>query len=204
MDYFKHYNKLIERSKRRLTNGLVYYEQHHITPRCLGGDDSADNLVYLTPEEHYLAHQLLVKMYPGNGKLAYAANMMCTNRPSNKLYGWLRRRITDNMRLNNPNAGGKSRREYNKKHGSPNKGYRHSEETKRILSEKRRGDKNPNADGKARLTITRLVHETTGEELIYTSLKEAEKTHNANHASVYNNRKAGRPYRGYYWYVGDE
>lgn len=204
MDYFKHYNKLIERSKCRLTNGSVYYELHHIIPRCLGGDDSPDNLVYLTPEEHYVAHQLLVKMYPNNGKLAFAANMMCTNRPSNKLYGWLRRRVSDNMKSNNPNAGGHSRREYNKRNGSPNIGYRHSEETKKILSEQRKGSKNPNADGKARLTITTLVHEDTGEVIQYSSLKEAEAAHKANHASVHYNRKRGCSYRGYFWYVGDE
>jgi hypothetical protein len=63
---------------------------------------------------------------------------------------------------------------------------------------------NPNKDGKYKLTITRLVHSETNEVLVYNSLKEAEKAHDANHASVYNNRKAGKPYRGYYWYVGEE
>jgi hypothetical protein len=61
----------------------------------MGGNNSKDNLVYLTAEEHYVAHQLLVKIYPDNHKLIYAANMMCTNSPtgkrSNKLYGWLRK-----------------------------------------------------------------------------------------------------------------
>jgi hypothetical protein len=30
----------------------------------MDGSDLVSNLVYLTPEEHYVAHQLLVKMYP--------------------------------------------------------------------------------------------------------------------------------------------
>lgn len=108
MDYLKHYNKLIERAKTRITE--EYTESHHIIPRCMGGTDNKHNLVNLYPEEHYLAHQLLVKIYPNNKNLIFAASMMCVNRPSNKLYGWLRRRMSNNMKQNNPNAGGKSNR----------------------------------------------------------------------------------------------
>lgn len=72
-----------------------YTESHHIIPKCLGGTDDHENLVRLTPEEHYLAHQLLVKMHPGHLGLAYAAMRMThnngRNKRSNKLYGWLRR-----------------------------------------------------------------------------------------------------------------
>ena len=70
MDYTKHYNLLIERAKNRLLE--CYTERHHIVPRCMGGSDDLDNLVDLTPEEHYVAHQLLVKMHPGEHKLVYA------------------------------------------------------------------------------------------------------------------------------------
>lgn len=201
MDYFKHYTKLIDRARHRIVDG--YVESHHVIPRCMGGTDDKNNLVNLTPEEHYLAHQLLVKMYPGHYGLVSAALYMCT-RTNNKVYGWLKRKRAEEMSINNPNKGGISRREYNKKHGSPNKGYKHTEETKRILREQRLGDKNPNKDGSARLTTTKLVDAINGEVLVYGSLKEAEIIHCANHASVYNNRKAGKPYRGYYWYVGDE
>jgi len=62
----------------------------------MGGDDKSINLVRLTPEEHYIAHQLLVKMYPGNLKLIFAAHRMTSGpnekRNNNKLYGWLRRK----------------------------------------------------------------------------------------------------------------
>lgn len=202
MDYLKHYNLLMERSRDR--NLDEYTESHHIIPKCMGGTDEQDNLVNLTPEEHYLAHQLLVKIYPENLRLSHAANMMCVNRTTNKLYGWLRRRLSESMRINNPNKGGYSRRDYNSKNGSPNKGYKHTDDTKRVLSDLKRGNKNPNKDGKARLTKTKLIHVETGVELMYNSLKEAEQLHNANHASVYNSRKLGKPYKGYYWYVGKE
>ena len=91
MNYQKIYNTLMLKGQHREPAG--YVENHHIVPRCLGGTDELTNLVKLTPEEHYLAHQLLVKIYPENPKLVYAAAMMCPNRPSNKLYGWLKRRL---------------------------------------------------------------------------------------------------------------
>lgn len=65
----------------------------------MGGSDDADNLVALTPEEHYLAHLLLVKMYPDNRSLVYAANKMTVGsryaKRSNKRYGWLKRRYSE-------------------------------------------------------------------------------------------------------------
>lgn len=80
------------------------FDSHHILPRCLGGTDCVTNLVKITPEEHYVAHQLLVKMYPGNGKLIWAAlamtgtgNGMGNGRKGNKLYGWLRRAFVENQ-----------------------------------------------------------------------------------------------------------
>lgn len=90
MNYEQHYRRLIERAQSRVYEG--YTETHHIRPKCMGGTDSKANLVELTPEEHYVAHQLLVKIYPNNSKLIKAAQMMVPNRPSNKLYGWVRRR----------------------------------------------------------------------------------------------------------------
>jgi len=93
MNYQKIYNSLIERGKNRKIE--FYTERHHIIPRCMGGLDNIDNLVDLTPEEHYLAHQLLVKIYPKNYALVKAAQMMIPNRPSNKMYGWLRRKFCD-------------------------------------------------------------------------------------------------------------
>lgn len=94
MNYKLIYNSLIERAKTRSLDG--YKESHHIVPKCLGGSDDKDNLVDLTPEEHYLAHLLLVQIYPNDHKLSYAAIKMTmstkhTSRPNNKRYGWLKR-----------------------------------------------------------------------------------------------------------------
>jgi hypothetical protein len=97
MNYKNHYDRLIERARTRQINGYVEY--HHIIPRCMGGSDAKNNLVPLTPEEHYVAHQLLVKMYPKNHSLAKAAAMMIPSRPSNKLYGWVRKRLSVAMSI---------------------------------------------------------------------------------------------------------
>lgn len=101
MDYQRHYDLLIGRSKHRVL--AAYTERHHIIPRCLGGGDSAANIVCLLPEEHYLAHLLLVKMHPNNHKLVRAAMMMSGKgsrflHRSNKFYGWLRRKHSEWMK----------------------------------------------------------------------------------------------------------
>jgi len=101
MDYIKHYNLLIERAKtRQLTE---YSEKHHIIPRCMNGTNDSSNIVNLTPEEHFVAHQLLIKIYPTEINLIYAATMMgvkSTNQErNNKVYGWLRRKHSSTMKL---------------------------------------------------------------------------------------------------------
>lgn len=96
MNYRAIYNRLIDRARGRVLDG--YSEQHHVLPRCCGGGDEPENLVRLTPEEHYLAHQLLVKIHPDEPKLVYSVVYMTGNndkcqRPNNKLYGWIKRRL---------------------------------------------------------------------------------------------------------------
>jgi hypothetical protein len=39
-----------------------FTETHHIIPKCFGGNNKKDNLVKLTPREHYICHKLLLKM----------------------------------------------------------------------------------------------------------------------------------------------
>lgn len=94
MNYKRHYDLLITRGKNRMLDG--YVEKHHIIPRCMGGTDDVENLVQLTPEEHYLAHQLLIKMYPDVRGLARATQLMTIHhtksRTNNKLFGWIRRK----------------------------------------------------------------------------------------------------------------
>lgn len=96
MNYNKIYNNLIDKSKNRIVSNNIYFESHHIIPRCMGGKDNVENICLLTPEEHYLAHQLLIKIYPNNNKLIFAAICMTVHttehRINNKIYGWLKRK----------------------------------------------------------------------------------------------------------------
>jgi hypothetical protein len=41
-------------------------ERHHILPKCLGGKNAVDNIVVLTPREHFIAHLILTKCYTGD------------------------------------------------------------------------------------------------------------------------------------------
>jgi hypothetical protein len=96
MNYQEHYDRLIQRGKTRTLE--CYTEKHHIVPRCLGGSDDKENFARLTPEEHYLAHQLLVKMNPGHLGLARSAIFFKGSNPNNKVYGWLRKRVVEAQR----------------------------------------------------------------------------------------------------------
>ena len=96
MNYELLYNKIITRAKLRKTTN-EYTEVHHILPKCMGGDDSVQNLVELTGREHYIVHQLLTKIYPANSGLILAAMRMCSSseehcdgRSKNRLYSWKR------------------------------------------------------------------------------------------------------------------
>jgi len=137
MNYAKIYEQLITRARERVLDSFT--ETHHILPRCLGGTDDISNLVELTPEEHFVAHQLLVKIYPGESKLVFAVIQMTGGyKRNNKCFGWLRRKISE-ARKGKP---GFIRTEETRRKMRDNHvgmlGKEHSEETKAILREKRK------------------------------------------------------------------
>ena len=76
MNYKWHYDKLITRAQNRSILPNEYKEKHHIVPRCMGGSDDAENLVYLLAREHMIAHLLLMKMNPKNMDLVTAVLKM--------------------------------------------------------------------------------------------------------------------------------
>lgn len=140
MNYLAVYERLIQRAKRRSLTGVV--EIHHIMPKCLGGTNEEFNLVKLTPEEHYTAHQLLVKIYASNSKLLWAAiamtgtgNGIGNGRRGNKLYGWLKRRFIQGQigrfysEDTRQKIGSKSK-ERNQGKNHPMSGRKHSDEAR--------------------------------------------------------------------------
>lgn len=67
MDYLKIYNGLIEKRKREVLTeeNCDYFEIHHIKPRSIYPNlvNDKENLIALTPKEHYFAHHLLKEIY---------------------------------------------------------------------------------------------------------------------------------------------
>jgi hypothetical protein len=117
MNYQKIYDQLIDRGKSRVLENC-YFETHHIVPRCMGGNDEKENLIDLLPEEHFIVHLLLVKIYPDESKLIYAANMMSNfKKYTNKQYGWLKKKFIYFLSVNNS---GENCHWFGKDHSGPN------------------------------------------------------------------------------------
>jgi hypothetical protein len=92
------YEKLIAGAKSRSV-ALPYAEIHHIVPRSEGGTDAPDNLVALTPREHFLAHWMLYRIYKTSAA-ARAFNLMVhdQNKRRSKDYAAAKQLFIDSMR----------------------------------------------------------------------------------------------------------
>jgi len=66
MNYKNVYDSIIDKALERKLDVNTYYEKHHIIPKCLGGLDVNENLVYLTAREHYICHRLLIDIHKNN------------------------------------------------------------------------------------------------------------------------------------------
>lgn len=138
MDYKRLYFNIIDRSKSEHENRKqnkatgFYYEKHHIIPKCLGGNNSKDNIALLTAKEHFLCHILLTKIDPKNPSLWYSLWAMCNK--SNKYRNLnVSSRIYEECRLKYS--------ELQTGRSSPMKGKTHSEKTKEKISKNRKGIK---------------------------------------------------------------
>lgn len=157
MNYKNIYDDLILRAKAlnrvKLEKGsedCVYYESHHIIPKCLGGSNNKDNLVLLTAREHFVAHKLLLTIYPNNKSLIHSLWMMsnCNNinkyntrnyKVSSKEYASLKEEyskiVSERVKgVNNPMYGSSRTGKMN-----PNFGNVFSEETREKIRKKATG-----------------------------------------------------------------
>jgi hypothetical protein len=137
MNYKLQYELLVAKACDRKLSG--YSERHHVVPKCMGGSKAKENTVQLTPEEHYVAHQLLVKIYPKHNGILWSACAMTNNgsrtQRSNRLYGWLRRLFA--VRIAESNRGQKRSAETIKKLAAAHVGRvykKRTEETKKKMS----------------------------------------------------------------------
>lgn len=149
MNYQLIYNRLIQHAQQR-DNISVDNERHHIIPDCFfinrsrkgkagwleGDPNSEQNIVYLTPREHFVAHLLLAKIYGGN--MVYPAFRMSNYKKySSRQYEWLRKQVVDKL------TGREVSQDTRKKISLAAIGRQVSDEVKNRISEKVSGEKNP-------------------------------------------------------------
>ena len=153
------------KSENRIKYSGIYYESHHIIPKCLGGKGSYKqwethpNIVLLTAKEHFIAHKLLCEIYPDNDSLLYAYFMMCNVKGDNQernyrigskeyeriknLYSIIQSKSKKGK--NNPMYGKKRIKHSENMKGTNNPFYgkKHSEETIKKLSKINKGRPSP-------------------------------------------------------------
>jgi hypothetical protein len=129
-------------TRGRFECGEKYHERHHIIPKCMGGDNSLENLIDLYAREHFIAHQLLSQENPENQKLAYAWWRMCNiENKSKEIYGISPEEYEEARIKFSDISSQKMKGENNPNYGKPTwtKGRHLSEETRRKLSESHKG-----------------------------------------------------------------
>jgi hypothetical protein len=138
MDYKKHYDALIFKSKNRDWKILPYYERHHIIPKSEGGLDTDENIVRLTAREHFLAHWLLYRIDSSIKSRTFCFWRMCNGRGSTPKEHWIiiSSRCYEESRLAHSKAisialkGKKKSKEHAKKVGLAVRGQKRTEEQK--------------------------------------------------------------------------
>ena len=73
--YTKWYFSICDKAKNNVYDTV---ERHHIIPRSLGGDNASENIVSVSPREHFILHMLLVRMTNGKdlSNMRYALLLM--------------------------------------------------------------------------------------------------------------------------------
>lgn len=139
MNYERIYERIIQKAKleNRKRGEGIYYERHHIKPQSLFKDLKKDpnNMVLLTPKEHFICHMLLSEIYPGK-EMQYAIWRMCNDgkyKVSARYYDCVKKRISETTR--ELSKGRVPSKETRRKISEANKGKKRSEETKRKLRE---------------------------------------------------------------------
>jgi hypothetical protein len=154
MNWQRIYDNIIKKAQDREIDPELSYERHHIVPRSLGGSDEVDNLVALTPREHFLCHALLVKLTEGHDrhKMLYALNAMrMSNRYQNRitsrmydlfktaLYEVYSQKMLDENPMHNPTHRATHADAMKTRKMVGMTGRKHSEETRRKMSEAQLG-----------------------------------------------------------------
>lgn len=159
--YATWYYSIIDSSLTRIQNKSEYIERHHIIPKSLGGSNDKSNLVSLTAKEHFICHALLCRMCINRDhyfKMLNAFQRMQTSNSDQKrytsnLYQYFKEEISIAKSIlmsgeNNPFYGKTHTEESiikilenrtdTRGANNPNFGNRNSDETKKLMSERRK------------------------------------------------------------------
>ena len=154
---YNRYLKFIDSLKSQAIEG--YSEKHHIVPRSMGGADYKDNLIALTPRQHFVAHWMLWKAFGGNMGRAFfmMSNFGKYGKVNSRTYGKARddyskeasiQRKGQKMppfsdehreKLKQAKLGKKLSAEHIEKVRQASIGRTYSEETRRKVSESKKG-----------------------------------------------------------------
>lgn len=138
MNYLKIHDDLILKAKRENRNKLNgIYELHHILMKSLGGDDSEENTVLLTPKEHYLIHLLLWKIHSDYKYLAPLLFFKNKGAINSRIYKKLREEHIEHMKNDNPATRLSEKSKISKSIKLKNRKF--SEEHRRKISNSKKG-----------------------------------------------------------------
>lgn len=153
MNYSKIYDALICKAKteirkklKRTDPNFIYYENHHIIPKCLGGTNDRENMVLLTAREHLVAHWILTKIYPHERRIWFAfgklfpRNSEKMSRVCSLLEG-AKAREANAKALYESRVGSHFSEESKRKIGLKHKGKFISEEVRKAMSRRMKGNK---------------------------------------------------------------
>lgn len=177
--YTNCYFRIIEKAQKRELNEIT--EIHHIIPKSLGGTSDKDNLVKLTPREHFVCHHLLLKMLEGEEKkkMCYAFYRMkssngegvrCKNLNS---YDRIRRYYShltsgENNLFYGKGLYGNDNPMFNPEVRKKHKEIVSSPEYRKMMSDKMSGENNPffgkKHSDETKNILSKLASERTGEK----------------------------------------
>lgn len=129
MNYKQIYDNICRRGQERERVSGEYYEVHHILPRCMGGADDVTNLTTLTGREHFIAHLILVRLYPDVPEIIYSAWLMANKGGIKKRRKYkVSARVYESLKV-----------EWSVRMKKSKIGTHHSEAAKKRMSEVRKG-----------------------------------------------------------------
>lgn len=175
MDYRKIHDSIIKKAKERVEL-TGYGENHHITPRSMGGSDSSENIVRLTAREHFVVHWLLSKIH-NNSQMIFALFAMTKSgnktqkRYTSHSFKYAREAVSAHM---SETRTGQMHPLYGiRGEANPNFGSKRTDEQRRNISLSRKG-KSGDLNHKSK----RVVNLTTGE--IHQSIRIAQSKSSGN------------------------